>query len=90
MKYFLLCVLIVLTCCVNLCINTGSSNTVLTLGDCQFKKESLEQADEEPFLKISLDDGAQLYASPGSKHTIGLSIKVIKEMIQIKSYQIMF
>jgi hypothetical protein len=52
----------------------------MTLGECQFKKESLEQTEEESFLKISLQDGAQLYASPGSKHTIGLSIEVRKEM----------
>ena len=78
MKYFSNLVLILLTCCVNVCINTTSSSTVMNLGDCEFKKESLEQTGEESFLKVSLNDEAQLYASPGSKHTIGLSIEVIK------------
>ena len=61
-----------------------SSNLSTTLGDCHFRQDLLYE--EETYLSVTLSDGAQLFAAPGSKHNIGLLIHVSEFLEGVNIY----
>jgi len=61
-----------------------SNNLSTTLGDCHFRQDLLNE--DETYLSLTLSEGAQLFAAPGTKHNIGLLIHISEYLEGVNIY----